>query len=90
VPLADLLPIAHRNMRDLLTDPNTSDTVRPNTIKEVIRLNNIQPEKKGMDGWMDDKSELAEFWKGANIQIAEKMEVPDPQLPPGYQENIQK
>jgi len=74
--IADMLPTAINALRNLLTDPLTKDTVKLNVIREIIRLNGMgAPESKN-----NDRQELAEFLKGAGVNI-QQMNVA---LPPDY------
>src|SRR5665648_60784 len=65
--LADLLGDAVRTLESLMTTETTSDTVRLNAAKEVIRLSGISDMERGVS----DKGELAKFLKEANLNIGE-------------------
>jgi hypothetical protein len=65
--LADLLGTAVNTLEKLMTTPATSDTVKLNAAKEVIRLSGINEMERGVS----DKGELAEFLKKANLNIGE-------------------
>jgi hypothetical protein len=63
--ISDMLPVAIRELKVMLTDPSVSPSVRFQVIKEIIRLNGIDQPKTGQS----DKQELNEFLKTANINV---------------------
>ena len=65
--LVDLLPLAVRRLKGLLTEGTTPPTVLLNAIKEVMHYNGLAEAK----GAGSDKRELADFLKEANVQIGE-------------------
>lgn len=65
--IVDLLPLAVRELRELLTDGDVPASVRFRAIEKVIELNGIGPAKGGAM----DRHELMEFLKGTNIQLTQ-------------------
>ncbi len=65
--IVDLLPLAVRELRELLTDGDVPASVRFRAIEKIIELNGIGPAKGGQM----DRHELMEFLKGANVQITQ-------------------
>jgi hypothetical protein len=74
--VADMLPLAVRELRGLITDVNASANARLNAIKEVFRLSGMtEPVSQA-----SDKTELAMFLKNAGMNV-ETMNIA---LPPEY------
>jgi hypothetical protein len=65
--IVDLLPLAVRELRELLTDGDVPASVRFRAIEKIIELNGIGPQKGGQM----DRHELMEFLKGANINVTQ-------------------
>jgi hypothetical protein len=65
--IVDLLPLAVRELRELLTDTDVPASVRFRAIEKVIELNGIGPQKGGQL----DRHELMEFLKGANVTLTQ-------------------
>lgn len=63
--LVDMLPVAIRELKKLITTPGVSANVRLQAIKEVIRLNGIQP----ADAGMSDSAEYAQFLRKAGVNV---------------------
>jgi hypothetical protein len=82
--LADLLPVAFRQLRGLLTRSGVSDTVRLNTIREVLKLNGIEDAPP-----VSDKSELAKFLKEANLTVVQNNNVTN-NVPAEFAEKIKE
>lgn len=81
--LIDMLPTAVRELKNLITNPETPPTVKLGAIKEVIRLNGIEPESTGQS----DNAEFAGFLKAAGLGIEQaNLTV---QLSADYQKHIQ-
>src|SRR5574338_624029 len=80
--LVDMLPTAIRELKGLITDPETPPTVKLGAIKEVIRLNGIEPEGAGQS----DNAEFAGFLKKAGINVGQANITVE--LPVEYQQAI--
>ncbi len=65
--IVDLLPLAVRELRDLLVNGDVPASVRFRAIEKVIELNGIGPQKGGQM----DRYELMEFLRGANISLTQ-------------------
>ena len=63
--IVDLLPMAVRQLRELLSGSDVPASVRFRAIEKVIELNGIGPQKGGQM----DRHELMEFLRGANIHL---------------------
>ncbi len=81
--LVDMLPTAIRELKNLITGAATPATVKLGAIKEVIRLNGIEPEGAGQS----DNAEFAGFLKAAGVNI-EQASI-NVQLPVDYQQAIE-
>ncbi len=77
--LVDMLPTAIRELKNLITNAATPPTVKLGAIKEVIRLNGIEPEGAGQS----DNAEFAGFLRAAGINV-EQTNI-NVQLPVDYQ-----
>jgi hypothetical protein len=80
--LVDILPTAIRELRNLITNPETPSTVKLGAIKEVIRLNGIEPS----EGRQSDNAEFASFLKASGINV-EQANI-SLQIPAEYQKVI--
>lgn len=80
--LVDILPTAIRELKNLITSADTPPTVKLGAIKEVIRLNGIEPN----EGKQSDNAEFANFLKTAGINV-EQANI-NVQLPVDYQKAI--
>lgn len=65
--LADMLPLAVRQLRALLTDTETPASVKIKAVEKVFELNGVGPAK----GAAMDRNELMNFLKEANISITQ-------------------
>jgi hypothetical protein len=65
--IVDLLPLAVRGLRELLTGGEVPASVRFRAIEKIIELNGIGPAKAGQM----DRHELMEFLKGTNISLTQ-------------------
>lgn len=74
--VSDMLPLAIRELRNLLTNSRAGGQAKLNAIKEIFRLSGLDAPKQATN----DRSELAEFLKGAGVNI-EQMNVV---MPPEY------
>lgn len=81
--LADMLPTAIRELKNLITNADTPPTVKLGAVKEVIRLNGIEPN----EGRTSDNAEFASFLKAAGINV--EMASINVQLPVEYQQAIE-
>ncbi len=66
--IVELLPLAVRQLKNLLTDGDVPPSVQFRAIEKIIELNGIGPTKGGQM----DRSELMEFLRGANISVTQK------------------
>jgi hypothetical protein len=74
--VADMLPLAMRELRNLITGTRVSGSAKLNAIKEIFRLSGLDaPKTQG-----SDRTELAEFLKTQGVNV-EQMNVV---LPPEY------
>jgi hypothetical protein len=78
--LVDMLPTAIRELRNMITAPETPPSVRLNAIKEILRLNGFEASRP----IQSDKQELADFLKGAGLQV-NNINV---SVPPEFQEKM--
>jgi hypothetical protein len=63
--IVDLLPMAVKELRELITGGDVPASVKFRAIEKVIELNGIGPQKGGQM----DRHELMEFLRGANINL---------------------
>jgi hypothetical protein len=80
--LVDMLPKAIRVLKEMITSEGTPPSVRLNAIKEILRLNGFEANKP----IQSDKQELADFLKGAGMQV-NNISV---NLPAEYKEKMQE
>jgi hypothetical protein len=64
--MADLLPLAVRQLRGLLTEERVPHTVRLSAIREVFKMNGIEDAPPS-----SDRNELAKFLKDANVNVTQ-------------------
>lgn len=76
--IADMLPKAITELRRMLINPSTPETVRLNVIKEVFRLGGLQEPTPAKS----DKQELADFLKDVGIEIDNVNVTVEPPLRP--------
>ena len=70
--LSDMLPIANKRLKDLLTDQHTPATALMRAIENVQRLNGlVEPQQPG-----SERRELAEFLKNHDININFNLGIP--------------
>lgn len=74
--VVDMLPLALAELRNLLAGSRVGGQAKLNAIKEVFRLSGLDAPKQAAN----DRTELAEFLKGAGVNI-EQMNIV---LPPEY------
>ena len=65
--LADMLPLAVRQLRSLLTAGDTPASVKIKAIEKIFELNGVGPAKGGAM----DRNELMNFFKEANISLTQ-------------------
>jgi hypothetical protein len=80
--LVDMLPTAIRELKNLITSAATPPTVKLGAIKEVIRLNGMEP----TEGRQSDNAEFASFLKAAGVNV-EQANI-SVQIPEEYQKVI--
>jgi hypothetical protein len=78
--IVDLLPLAVRQLRGLLTEERVPHTVRLSAIREVFKMNGIEDAPP-----TSDKSELAKFLKEANVTVVQNNTM---NVPPEFAEKI--
>jgi hypothetical protein len=62
--LPDLLPVAFRKLKELLTKPEVRDDVRLKAILEIMKMNQV-----GKDGGTEDPGEMSNFLKKHNVEV---------------------
>lgn len=76
--LLDMLPVAMRQLNDLLVNPQTPATARLNAIKMVLDLTNVNVEPQGKDS---ERKEMMKFlWESKGEVV----------IPPEFQEAMKK
>ena len=81
--MVDLLPVAMRQLRSLLTEERVPHAVRLSAIKEIIRLNGIENAPP-----FSDKNELTKFLKDANVTTVVQNNTINNNMPPEYAQKI--
>lgn len=65
--IVDLLPLAVRELKELVSDKSVPPSVRFRAVEKILDLNGVGPQKGGQL----DRHELMEFLRGANISITQ-------------------
>jgi hypothetical protein len=82
--MSDLLPLAYRQLRDLLTKGDVRDDVRLKAVLEVMKMNHV-----GENEAVDDPRELTNFLKANGVRIEGDVIV-NMGLPDEYKEAFRK
>ncbi len=82
--MSDLLPLAYRRMRELLTKDDVRDDVRLKAVLEVMKANHV-----GEDGGVEDPRELTNFLKANGVRVEGDMIV-IAGLPDDYRKAFEK
>ena len=77
--MVDLLPVAMRQLRQLLVEERVPHAVRLSAIKEIIRLNGIENAPP-----FSDKNELTKFLKDAGVTTVVQNNTINNNVPPEY------
>jgi hypothetical protein len=79
--IADMLPLAVRELKSLLTNPNTAAGVRLRAVKEILALNGLTEPQIAQS----DRQELAKFLNEHEVNFQQNNAVI---VPPGYMEKF--